>query len=62
MGIRVTMVNNEPQYNLKEFIADTSADVANLPTENLAPGSQCLVADDPAQVFVFNTNKEWVEL
>lgn len=62
MGIRITTVNNEPQYNLKEFIADTAADIPNLPTKNVAPGSQCLVADNPAKVLVFNTNKEWVEL
>ena len=48
-------------YNHREFIADTEADIVDLPTENIAPGSTCFVIKG-SKVFMLNTEGEWKEV
>lgn len=43
-----------------EYVADTTADVADLPTNN-APGSTCIVIET-ADVYMLNNKKEWKKL
>lgn len=43
-----------------EFVADTEADVANLPT-TVAPGSTCIVIDT-SNVYMLNNKKEWKQI
>lgn len=45
---------------VKEFIANTIADIASLPT-NCAPGSSCLVIED-SSVWILDGNNEWQPL
>lgn len=44
-----------------EYVADTEADVKNLPTKGANPGSTCIVADT-ASVYILNNAREWVKL
>ena len=43
-----------------EYVADTPADLADLPTNN-APGSTCIVIST-SEVYMLNNNKEWKRL
>lgn len=43
-----------------EYVADTEADVANLPTNN-APGSTCIIIET-SDVYMLNNKKEWKKL
>jgi len=44
-----------------EYVADTEADVAQLPTTSAYPGSTCLVIET-ATVWILNNNRKWVKL
>lgn len=46
---------------VSEFIADTTGDIDNIPVENIAPGSTCIVIDS-SEVYMLNTKKEWIKL
>jgi len=48
---------------VSDFICDTVADIANLPTSknSVYPGSTCLVAGT-SEVYVLNANYQWVKL
>ena len=60
--VKLTKDGNKPGYGVKEYIADTAADVANLPNINeTAPGSTCLVAGS-ADVYIMNASGNWVQL
>ena len=52
------IIPNIPEYY---FIADTEADLADLPKENIPVGSNCLCLN-PVKVLVCNSKNEWVEL
>ena len=52
--------NDYPGYHV-EYIVDTRADMANVPTDKAAPGSSCLVTED-SSVWVLNTQRRWVEI
>lgn len=43
-----------------EYVVDTLADVANLPTNN-APGSTCIVIET-SDVYMLNNKEEWKKL
>lgn len=45
---------------ITEYVADTNADVINLPT-NSAPGSTCIVIET-SDVYMLNNKKEWKKL
>lgn len=55
--------NDNVSAYVTEFVADTVADVALLPTtpDKVYPGSTCLVAEG-SKVFVLNASRQWVEL
>ena len=56
-------------YNYSEFICDTEADIADLPTSkkkmpddsNCCAGSQALVLDTQKK-YVLNNQDEWIEI
>ena len=58
--INYTSQNGDVQYNIVELIADTSADIVDLP-KNCAPGSTCLVIED-SSVYMFGGDLEWHEI
>lgn len=60
MAYRVYKQNDNISAYVTEFVADTEADIANLPT-TVYPGSTCIVAEN-AKVFILNASKQWVEL
>jgi hypothetical protein len=43
-----------------EYVADTEADVANLPT-TVTPGSTCIVIET-GSVYMLNNSKEWKQI
>jgi hypothetical protein len=57
-----TLISNRDtvSYGVNSYVADTDADVTNLPTD-AAPGSTCIVAS-PISVYILNTKKEWIKL
>lgn len=57
---RLYKQNDDIQAYVTEFIADTEADVANLPT-TVYPGSTCIVANT-ATVYILNASNQWVKL
>ena len=60
--VKITKNGDKAGYGVKEFIADTTADVANLPDSNeTAPGSTCLVAGT-GDVYIMNASGNWVQL
>lgn len=52
--------NNKIYNGLTEFIADSSDDLENLPTD-VSPGSQCLIIE-PFSVYVLNNQKQWIQI
>lgn len=59
--INIIKQNDNITTYVTEFIADTDADVAELPTTGVAAGSTCIVAAT-ATVYIFNNEKIWVKL
>lgn len=57
--INISKDNGREQY-VTEYIADTAEDIANLPTY-CTVGSTCFVIAT-SQVYMFNSNKQWVEI
>ena len=47
-------------YNVVEFVVDTRADVAQLPTKHAA-GSTCLVIED-SSVWMLDSQETWKEI
>lgn len=61
---RIYKNGDETDSKLVEYIADTEADVAELPTNN-ASGSICLVIqsnDGGAAVYAFGNDEHWHKL
>lgn len=58
--VSIIKQNNETQYALTEYIADTESDVANLPITCL-PGSTCIVIET-SEVYMMNSQKQWKKL
>lgn len=52
--------NGDVQYNIVEYVVDTEADLATLPT-NVAMGSTALVIANTT-VYMLNSKKEWVKM
>lgn len=50
--------DGETLYGIKEFMLDTAADVADLPT-NIRPGSTALVIPT-SEIYILNGEKQWV--
>jgi hypothetical protein len=60
--IRIYRQNDDTLAYVKEFVADTDADIQNLPTDSTVyPGSTCVVTSS-SKVYMLSANKEWVEL
>lgn len=55
------MANGEDiVQGIKQYVADTPDDIANLPTRDHA-GSVCFVVSNGA-IYMLNNKKEWVEI
>ena len=61
MAFYLKQQSNKNDYNYKEFIVDTDADIADLPTEGIAPGSNCFVIET-STVYMLNNQNEWKEI
>ena len=57
---RLYKQNDDVSAYVSEFVADTEADVANLPT-TVYPGSLCLITST-SDVYVMDAQKKWVKL
>ena len=55
--------NDNVSAYVKEFVAETEADVANLPTDKseVYPGSTCIVTET-SNVYILNPQYQWVKL
>ena len=55
--------NDNISAYVSDFVCDTEADIASLPTEKnkVYPGSTCIVAST-SEVYIFNASREWVKL
>lgn len=60
MGVYMSKQSNRTDYNLREYILDTAADVASLPKTD-APGSTAFVIET-GTALMLNTQGEWKEL
>lgn len=49
------------QNGIIEFVADTRADIDNVPTDIGQMGSTCLVIED-SSVWILDSDKKWHEL
>ena len=56
---KITSNDGEISYGVKEFVCDTPEDLKNLPL--CAMGSVAIVIST-AEVYMFNSKKEWVKL
>lgn len=56
------IINNSVNgiHDVKEFVADAVADIANLPS--CAEGSIVIVNDGDVKVFMKNSKNEWIKL
>lgn len=52
--------NDKTATYVTEYVADTDADIADLPT-NIYPGSVCIVTEN-SKVYMLNASKQWVEI
>ena len=59
--ISIYKQNDKISAYVTEFICDTTADVANLPTEKnkVYPGSAALVAST-GDIYILSTSRKWV--
>ena len=60
MGYSIMKQNDKIQYNIVEYIVDSTSEINTLPTD-IGPGSTCLVTGT-SEVYVLNTNKQWVKM
>lgn len=51
---------NHVQYGIQKFVADTEADIANVSTDSIAPGSS-IFCIETSVTYVLTPAKEWVE-
>lgn len=53
--------NDNISAYVKEFIADTEADIQSLPTDKTVyPGSTCIVAET-GNVYILNNEQQWIK-
>lgn len=60
MAVSIMKQSGEDRRYLREYLADTIADVNTLPT-NVVPGSICLVIET-SDVYILNNQGEWKKL
>lgn len=58
MGYFLSENGNKPAYGKVSYVADTAADIANLPKTD-KPGSTCFVIAT-SDVYMLNTKQKWV--
>ena len=59
--IKIMKQNDNVTTYLTEFLADSEADLAELPKDVKYAGSTCLVAET-GNVYILNNKEEWVLL
>lgn len=60
MAYRAYKQNDNISAYVTEFVADTEADLTNLPT-SVYPGSTCIITES-SKVFILSASGKWVEL
>lgn len=60
MGYSLNKQSNRIDYNVREYICDTEADIADIPT-NCAPGSTIFVIET-SNLYMLNTKGEWIQI
>lgn len=58
--INIRQQNDNIQTYVNEYVADTEADIKDLPT-NIYPGSVCIVIET-SNVYMLNSEKKWKKL
>ena len=61
--VNIIKQNDNTTTYVTDFVADTEADIAELPTKrsDVAPGSTCIVAET-GDVYILNSQEEWKKL
>lgn len=59
MAFKIVKNDQDISYGVKELVCDTAEDIKNLPV--CAMGSICLVIAT-GEVYMINSEKEWVKL
>ena len=61
--INIIKKNDNVSAYVTEFVADTEADIKDLPTDTskVFPGSTCIIVAT-SDVYMLNNNQEWVKL
>lgn len=52
--------NDRAKYSITDYVADTEADIADLPT-TANPGSTCIVIET-SNVYMLNNQKQWKQI
>lgn len=58
---KITKQNERTATYVTEFVADEEADIQELPTTEVAPGSVCIVTAT-SNVYMLNNQEEWIRL
>lgn len=61
MGVYLDKQASRIDYNHKEFILDTIADLDSIIAESCSPGSTCFIIET-SSVYMLDNNKEWKEI
>lgn len=59
--ISITSNRGVPAYGIKTFLVDSIADITNLPTKNLTPGSRAFVTENSSS-YILNSSRKWVKM
>lgn len=64
MPILTSKRGNLDNVNLYEHVCDTSADLPNIPSDQITLGSTAIVlqGDSGLELYMANSNKEWILL
>lgn len=60
MAYSMTAQGNRKEYDIRQFVCDTTADIAELPT-NCAIGSSVLVVAN-SSVWILGSDREWHQI
>lgn len=61
MANTVDKQSSRTDYNHREFILDTIADLDDVVVKNCSPGSTCFIIET-SSVYMLDNNKEWKEI
>jgi hypothetical protein len=61
--INITKQSDKESYKVIEYVADTTSDINDLPTDmsKVSAGSTCFVIED-SSVYMLNSQGEWKQI